>query len=243
MPGLASPHDTRLLARFDSLAGLGVLDATEAHHLRVLRAQPGDLLELCDGAGRMAFGELLTLGREQAEVRLVEVNLANAAPRLHLAVGLLKGKDPEEVVEDCTQLPVASIQFLWTDHCQVPRQRSLGHLLERLREKARAGLKQSRQEWLCTIPEPLPLQEWLSNFPSNAQGLVLDPEGLPKPTLPRERPLWLAIGPEGGFSPREQAQMRIHPAFAPLSLGKTRLRARTAPLFALCVAQGLAQQN
>jgi len=55
--------------------------------------------------------------------------------------------------------------------------------------------------------------------------------------LPRGAPAALLIGPEGGFSPEEAERLHAHPATLPVSLGPRILRADTAAVAALALAQ------
>jgi 16S rRNA (uracil1498-N3)-methyltransferase len=98
--------------------------------------------------------------------------------------------------------------------------------------KSLAALKQSRKPWLTEIKAPVYLNEFLENFEGNL--IVCDINGesainhLPLATSH----IAILTGPEGGFSPAELEAMNGKNACF-LSLGKTRLRAVSAPIFAL----------
>ena len=95
--------------------------------------------------------------------------------------------------------------------------------------KSLAALKQSRKAWLSEIKAPVYLNEFLENFRGNL--IVCDKNGEERFQFPKKETAILT-GPEGGFSPQELELMKNKNAFF-LSLGATRLRAVSAPIFAL----------
>jgi 16S rRNA (uracil1498-N3)-methyltransferase len=83
------------------------------------------------------------------------------------------------------------------------------------------------------------LAEW-----DTTRTLIFCDEARTAPPMPdalaqvaRGTPAALLIGPEGGFSPDEATRLREHPATLPVSLGPRILRADTAAVAALALAQ------
>ncbi|MBO7500464.1 MAG: 16S rRNA (uracil(1498)-N(3))-methyltransferase [Fibrobacterales bacterium] len=208
-----------------------VLDDAELAHLKVFRLNAGDTLDLVDGRGRSARAR--TLNAKRGELVLEEIladeRVRPAEPAL--AIGALKGNALEEVLDHCAQMPLRALQPLWCDHGQRAKGADAAEGLEkRLRAKARVALKQSRRLWATEILPPKSLDEWLAGAPGTI--VLLDEEGERAPELPGAASgLWLLCGPEGGFSARELGL--VGPDAVKLSLGPTRLRAKSAPIFAL----------
>jgi 16S rRNA (uracil1498-N3)-methyltransferase len=94
---------------------------------------------------------------------------------------------------------------------------------------------------LPLIAEPLALHHYATKLDSAELKLMLDPEAeitLRTLSLAGVSEIELAIGPEGGFSQRDRAQ--LHAAgFLGLRLGPRVLRTETAGLAVLAALQGL----
>ena len=227
--------ETPLFAPLEGLAAGSplVLDDAELAHLKVFRLNAGDTLDLVDGRGRSARAR--TLNAKRGELVLEEIladeRVRPAEPAL--AIGALKGNALEEVLDHCAQMPLRALQPLWCGHGQRAKGADAAEGLEkRLRAKARVALKQSRRLWATEILPPKSLDEWLAGADARETVVLLDEEGERVPELPgAESGLWLLCGPEGGFSARELGL--VGPRSVRLSLGPTRLRAKSAPIFAL----------
>jgi 16S rRNA (uracil1498-N3)-methyltransferase len=218
------------------------LPADEAYHMqKVLRLRPGRRVIACDGAGRVFTCDTRALpahGKNEATLELVpiEAHAPVPAPRLSLAVGLLKGKDLEEPVEGLCQLPIKAIHLLVTDHVQAFKGQDHTRLVERLRSKSLVALKQAKKPWLTAIGDPLSLRDWRTRNPDDT--LILVHPGPDR--LPSAAPatFTLLTGPEGGFSPDELAWLASQNC-GNLGLGETRIRGTHAPLLACGKLMGL----
>jgi 16S rRNA (uracil1498-N3)-methyltransferase len=213
--------------------GEAVLNRHESLHIaKSFRARAGDSLELCDGKGRFASAELAEVSPEKCRVLIKSISEQKPPPKVHLAIGCLSDSGEENIAFHATQLPLAAIHLLRTERSLEPRASDLGKLRRRMEAKSLAALKQSRKTWLTEIKAPVYLSEFLESFKGKL--IVCDKNG----KLAVERSfvdnLSLAIltGPEGGFSVAELEMMKNKNAYF-LSLGTNRLRAVSAPIFAL----------
>ena len=225
-------YDESWIFHIDSApGGILELDASESAHLvRVLRLDEGTVCTVTDGLGSVMQASLDRADAKRAHLRCLDLVSRIPPPAHSLAQAVLKSRGLEDVVELCTQVPVRRIQPLWTKRVQVPRGRELDHQLERLRAKAVAGLQQSKQAWLCEIPEPMEWEAWLEfAVGEGLPVLVCHPTESPAIADPEG---WLAVGPEGGFSP-EEIQSALSRKCQILSLGSSRLRAVAAGFWAL----------
>jgi 16S rRNA (uracil1498-N3)-methyltransferase len=229
MPGV---YDESWIYHPESAPGQNlVLDASESAHLvRVLRIGEGTVCTVTDGRGSVMEAILERADAKRAELRCLELVAKVEPPPRSLAQAILKNRGLEDVVELCTQVPVRRIQPLWTKRVQVPRGRELDHQLDRLRAKAVAGLQQSKQAWLCEIPQPMEWDAWLEMCSGAGESIfVCHPTDKPSG---RGVPGWLAVGPEGGFS-SEEIELALSKGGQLLTLGESRLRAVAAGFWAL----------
>lgn len=212
----------------------GVLPLEEGHHLvEVLRARVGDRFTVFD-AEREAVAEVVDLGPPVRYLLLEERRPEReVGVEVVLYVALLKGDKLAEVVRGATELGATRIQPLITRH-SVPKEMGEGKL-RRLQAIAVEAAKQSGRLRVPEVLPPIPLKA----VPPVAQGLVahVGARALVREALDLEKPLALAVGPEGGLAEEEVAFLRER-GFTPVSLGRRILRAETAALalLALCTA-------
>lgn len=200
----------------------------EARHLlEVLRAKPGDSLTVFDGKG--LEGRAVVTGAEPGAVRL-EVEETWAASRetpqpITLYIALLKGDKLADVVRAVTELGVAEIVPVLSQHCVV---RELGEgKLERLRRVATEAAKQCERSVIPQLRPLIPLKQ----IPVIEQGFVAQPRvsGLVREQFDPHRPAAIFTGPEGGIAGAEIELLESR-GFVPVTLGPRILRAETAPI-------------
>jgi 16S rRNA (uracil1498-N3)-methyltransferase len=225
----------RLLAPAGSLAAGAVvaLDEDESRHLTVRRAEPGREVQLLDGAGTRATGQLSRSGGAWS-VTVGEVFREPSPVSVTLAVGAGDRDRFGLLVEQATQLGVTRIVPLLTEHTVgVSTRLREGHL-DRLRRRVREALKQCGSAWAPEIADPRDLSTFLADLPPGARWLA-DPDGGSRPRLEATVPLTIAVGPEGGFTMAEQRALR-GAGFLVVRLGRHLLRFETAALAALTAA-------
>jgi 16S rRNA (uracil1498-N3)-methyltransferase len=147
------------------------------------------------------------------------VTLAFAVPRLHRSEWLL---------EHGTEVGVSVFQPLWTS-----RTRPQGERPERWQRLVRAAAGQCDRAWLPSVAAAQELPAWLAG-PGLPDGvgarLLASGDGQPLADTPVARgPVVLLVGPEGGFTAEERAQIDAA-GFAPVRLGPHILRTETAAL-------------
>jgi 16S rRNA (uracil1498-N3)-methyltransferase len=212
------------------MIGEATLSQAESTHItRSFRALKGDSLTLCDGKGRFADAELGDVAQKTCKVYIKSISKQEPQPQVHLAIGCLSDGGEEEITFHAAQMPLAAIHLLRTERSQEPRDSELGRLRRRMESKSLVALKQSRKSWLTEIKAPVFLNDFLENFKGNL--IVCDQIGNSSLSA-INYPLSIVIGPEGGFSHNELEVMKNKNATF-LSLGPTRLRAISAPIFAL----------
>lgn len=225
-------------AHHTPLSATVTLSPEESEHLRVLRASVGDAVTVFDGAGLEASGRILSL-EAQVTLELGPPKPVSLEPpqSVTLAVALLKGDKLAEVVRGATELGVARVQLLITDHADA---KDIGtQKLERLRRIALEASKQCGRGIVPEVLEPIKLRD----LELNGVGLVAHPRStrLPRETVNWDSPVTVATGPEGGFSSLEiTALERL--GFVAVTLGQRILRAETAPialLGAIVAGEGL----
>jgi 16S rRNA (uracil1498-N3)-methyltransferase len=222
----------------DAIAGSrAVLSGRERHHLRVRRIRVGMAVELFDERGREFDAVVTALTPDGAELALTErpFRSRESSLRLTLAVALLKADKLDLVVEKATELGVAQITLL---SCAHTVRASASRRLERLHRIAVTAAKQSGRSRVPAIEGPEPVATAVTR---SADLRLFCWEGAagtnaPWPDRANVASVLVAVGPEGGFSEEEAGLMR-EAGFHAVSLGPRILRAETAAIAAVALAQ------
>jgi 16S rRNA (uracil1498-N3)-methyltransferase len=224
----------------DAAGGRLLLRAEEAHHARrVLRLDRGAAVVCFDGRGRVWRGRIAAYEGDVAVVEAGEPEREPPpAPRVALAVGLLKGERMDLVVQKATELGAARILPLAADRCEVRLDAARAdRRAERWGRFALEAAKQSERAWVPEIATPATLDATLDGVAGPAVAFVERDGGPARGALealgaPAE--LAVFVGPEGGWTERERA-LFAERGVARLSLGPSVLRAETAAIAALAI--------
>jgi 16S rRNA (uracil1498-N3)-methyltransferase len=213
----------------------------------VLRLRAGDPVTLFDDSGREYDAVIDSLTESRGELTILRSYETGRDPALPitLAVGLTKGEKLDFVVEKATELGVGAIAPFSSAY-SVPKLdgEKIGKRTERWRKIAVSAAKQCGR---ARVPEILPVCDfrelidqprtetlkiifWEKETDRSLQQ-IFDTHRAPKALL-------LAIGPEGGFA-TEEAKAAASKNFLTVQIGRRILRAETAALAALALAQHL----
>lgn len=211
------------------------LDGQEAAHMRVLRLQPGDMVLLLDGRGRIGSFRVLAVGRRDVRLGLAGWSFRpQPRARAVMALALSKAVRRGFFMEKAVELGATGV-WLWQGDYSQGRltenaaRATLGQLI--------AGAKQCGNPWLPEV-RALPGIDAVIGLSAGADFRLLPWEAqegvaMLAPGMAGRAGLTVyVIGPEGGFSPRELGALR-EAGFTPVSLGGRILRCETAA--ALCL--------
>ncbi len=212
-----------------------VLNPDQRHYLcRVLRLQPQDRFLVLNGMGKLWLAEL---GMDNGTIIEELTTTSGELPQeVTLIAALPKGNGFDDVVRACTELGVTRIQPVISDRTLL---QPSAQKLSRWSKIAAEAAEQCERLCVPVIVDPvsfLGLIEQVNNADSDR--LICLARGN-HPHLVQwlrhkviDKPLMVAIGPEGGWSDREIVQAQAA-NFIPVSLGDRVLRAITAPIVAL----------
>jgi 16S rRNA (uracil1498-N3)-methyltransferase len=214
------------------------LDRDAAQHARVLRLVPGALVTLFDGKGRTAAATVLALERGALRCRVTRLSQAvEPPPRVTLVLCLPKAGKLDDIVRMTTELGVSSIALAVSERCVARPSDREAHKLGRLERVAIEAARQAEQPYLPDITSPGPLAEVVARAPAGAfRAACLERSSTPLPRSLDADELWLAIGPEGGFSPRDREILQ-DARFVSVALGRSILRTETAAVVGVALAR------
>ncbi|MBI3465408.1 MAG: 16S rRNA (uracil(1498)-N(3))-methyltransferase [Planctomycetes bacterium] len=216
-----------------------VLAGQEAHHLlHVMRARIGEEVVLFDGSGAEFPARVEALERQQVRLAVLDRQEINRelAVSLTLGVALPKGDRQKWLVEKITELGVARLTPLSTAHVVA---QPVACALDRLRRGVIEASKQCGRNRLLQIAKPQDWPDFIAAAPQSALKFLAHPGGPPaSEVLTRTSPadsVWLAVGPEGGFTDSEIALARTA-GWQTVGLGERILRVETAAIWLAALA-------
>jgi 16S rRNA (uracil1498-N3)-methyltransferase len=214
-----------------------------AHHLHVVRLQPGAALTLFNGEGGQYRATLVETGKRRATavIDAHEAIEAEAPYPVMLAQGLPEGSKMDWIIEKAVELGVAAIQPLAAARSVV---RLSGERLEKRQAHWHgvvvAASEQCGRNRLAQLLPMMDVQPWLAAGAGTTR-ILLSPRateslaGWARANAPQA--VTLLIGPEGGLTPHEEDAAVAAGALS-LSMGPRVLRTETAGLAALAVLAG-----
>jgi 16S rRNA (uracil1498-N3)-methyltransferase len=230
-------HAPRLFLPAD-LGGTRVaLADADAHYLgTVLRLRKGEQVTVFNGRGDERLATIDRLDRERAELSLGARVAALPEPTLEttLIQALVKNDAMDLIVQKATELGVSRIYAVKTDHSVVRLDAARAERrLDHWHKIARSACEQSGRHSPPTIEAYASLGECFAGLSQEALKVALDPYAPNGGSeLPRSvAKVCLLIGPEGGWSTADRAQISAA-RFRAFRLGPRTLRAETAAIAA-----------
>lgn len=233
----------RWIAEHWDEATASIVGAQAEHMARVLRAEAGMEADVVAG-GHVFHAEVAAVSPEEVRFNLIAELDADPALPITVVLSISKFDRMEWVVEKATELGVARL-------APVVARRTDKHLAEaavkrvsRWRRIAHESAKQARRSDVPEVCDPVPLSQYVRNAASATRIVLAEQE---RTTTLRaalneimngtgsEMPaLEIAIGPEGGWAPDEEALFDAS-GWRAVSLGPRILRVETAAISALAV--------
>ncbi len=205
--------------------------------LRVMRLGPGDPVRLFNGRDGEWRARLEVQGRRAYGVVETCSRLQTSPPELTLVFAPLKKTRTDFLVEKATEMGATCLRPVVTTYTQTHRVK-----LERLQALVTEAAEQTERLDLPRLERIQPLSGLLADWPGDRPLFYCDEAGAAPPmqvelAASGAGPAGLLIGPEGGFSDLERAQLRACAGVRPVSLGPRILRAETAAVAALALWQ------
>lgn len=211
------------------------LAGTEAHHLiRVLRAAPGNNIEIFNGRGHASDAVVESVGKQAVTLRLVPPMKTTPAPdcEIVLAVAAPKGDRWSWMIEKVTELGVDRLIPLSTARSVV---KPGNQKLLKAEQTVIAACKQSGRNRVLAIEPLCPLQDLRQRVDLETTRLLVGDHSAVVDTTDfgkwcyHSRAVLAVVGPEGGLTAQERDLLTEWGA-RPISLSSYVLRVETAAL-------------
>lgn len=217
-------------------------EAAAGHLLRVLRLRAGDACVLFNGDGHDYQARIATTDRRGGTVQVdAAVRVDNESSlRILLLQGIARGEKMDWVLQKATELGVAGFFPASSERSEVRLDASRAEKrLAHWRSVVVSACEQSGRARLPEVSAPLPLAAAVAALPPEGPRFLLDPfaeRGIGGLELPPSSMLVLAVGPEGGWSPRDREILQAS-GFTGLRMGPRVLRTETAGIAAVAALQ------
>lgn len=224
-----------------------LVGAQAEHMARVLRAREGMEADVVAG-GRVFHASVaaVSLAGERSEVRfnlLAELETDPALP-VALLLAVYKFDHMEWAIEKATELGVRAIVPMITQRTEKHLAHAAGKRVERWRRIAHEAAKQARRSDVPTVHDPVLFRERVRAVSNGVRLVLAEQESTTTlrsaldevlASASSEIPtIEMAIGPEGGWAPAEEALFDGN-GWRAVSLGPRVLRAETAAIAALAI--------
>ncbi len=213
----------------------------QAHYLvNVLRLQVGDQIRVFNGRDGEWLCELAAVGKKSCTLVAEEqTRQQTAGPDITYYFAPLKRARLDFVVQKATELGVARIAPIFTQRTSVERVN-----LDRMRANVIEAAEQCGILRLPEVLQPQKLSQMLDGYPMERCLVVCDeaaPVASPVTALANLKGIGcdVLLGPEGGFSDAERAQLLGNKRVCPISLGPRIMRADTAAVAVLALMNGV----
>ncbi len=232
------------LAQPLSIGAVIALPDHVAHHVQVLRLEPGAHVTLFNGEGGEFTATLQEIGRKrvQAEIKTFSPRESELPYAITLAQALPEASKMDWIIEKAVELGATAIQPLAAQRCVVRlsaerAQKKLAHW----QAIAIAACEQSGRNRLPHLAEPSQFNEWITQRGLHQRILLTPRAEQPLSDWARHHPaqtVALLVGPEGGFTETEENAAQDQDVLA-LSMGPRVLRTETAGLAAIAALNAI----
>lgn len=217
------------------------LSAEQAHYLKnVMRLGAGDAVRLFNGRDGEWRCAIVSLQKKKGLARCVE-KLAEPAPPpdIDYVFAPLKSARMDYIAQKATEMGARRLRPVITRHTVVRKVNA-----RKIKANAIEAAEQCNLVFVPDVPEAQPLEQLLADWDETRRIIFCDeaaPITSPLAALRKMAPgpLAVLIGPEGGFAPEEQALLRRLPFVHPIRLGPRIMRADTAGVAIMALAQAV----
>lgn len=227
------------------LADTIAITGSDAHHLmHVMRAKAGQEVIVVDDNGKVARMEMTDFCESSVTLRLIEMLAADTESPIEIVLvqALLKADKMDLVVQKAVELGATKVVPLVTANCVVRYDnKKAAAKCVRWQKIADEAAKQCGRTALLKIAEVATLKELLTGL-AQEQTIIFCYENESTQSIKTvlkentANKILLVVGPEGGFS-LDEAESLINAGAKSVTLGKRILRAETAAVAAITIAQ------
>ncbi len=213
------------------------LGADQAHYLKaVLRSNTGDHVRVFNSAHGEWVATISELSKKSAEIQLQkQIRTPEKPPQpLHLLFPPIKKNRMDFMIEKAVELGVTDLHPVITAHTQIPKIKP-----ERIEAQIIEAAEQCERLDIPTLHKMQNMDQKVTQWSATPHiYCALERDDTLEVFSKENSPKAFLIGPEGGFSATEREFLKSSEKTKNISLGQRILRAETAALYCLSLANG-----
>lgn len=224
---------------------ISITDKDDIKHIvKVLRLAVGDFIDISDSVEFEYKAEIIVIELGHVKTKILEKQKFAREPEIMITLfqGIPKQGKMETIIQKAVELGVNSIVPVFTDRTVVTDKGNFKNKIERWQKIADEAVKQCKRGIIPQINNSTSIKEILNDM-SNYELIIFPYENEEKFSIKdclknldyKPKNLAIIIGPEGGFSDNETAQLKKAGAKC-VTLGKTILRTETAGIVAIAMS-------
>lgn len=214
------------------------LSPEQSHYLaNVLRLAPGDVASVFNAEDGEYLAHLAEASKKKVVLRLERLtSAAKPPPDIDYLFAPLKHSRLDYLVQKATELGARRLRPVMTARTIAERVN-----LDRMRANVIEAAEQCNLVFVPEVLEPVSLDQALRGWDADRALIYCDETAeIADPLLALSKlksPAAILVGPEGGFTVEERAQLRSLPYVTAVSLGPRIMRADTAAVAILTLVQ------
>lgn len=220
------------------------ITGTDVNHIgNVLRMKPGEKIRISDDAGNSYFCHIDSIGFDEVCAVIDSLDeMGTELPNdIYLFQGLPKGDKMELIIQKAVELGAKSVIPVAMKNCVVKLDdKKALNKVKRWQTISESAAKQSKRTIIPTIEMPISWKQFMEKASEldvvlvpyeNERGMEATREIIS--TIEKGKSIGIIVGPEGGFSDGEIAEVDEKANMHRISLGRRILRTETAGLATL----------
>jgi 16S rRNA (uracil1498-N3)-methyltransferase len=217
-----------------------VLEPEQAHYLgSVLRLVPGDVVSLFNGTDGEFLAHIAEAAKKKMILRVERLtNAVSPPPDIDYLFAPLKHARLDYLVQKATELGARRLRPVITARTIAERVN-----LERMKANVVEAAEQCNLVFVPEVLEPVALNVALREWDAARTLIYCDAtvqQGNAVAALSKlKTPAAILVGPEGGFTIEERAMLKALPFVTAISLGPRIMRADTAAVAVMALAQAV----
>ena len=211
----------------------------QVHYIKnVMRASVGDSLIIFNGKDGEYEGQIIEFKKQQVKIKILsKIREQTIEPKLVLVFCPIKKERLHFIIEKCTELGVSEFQPIISERTQINKIN-----IEKIKICSQEASEQTERLSVPIINPLMELKDFLNDWPKSKTIIFCDEMGgmpIIKAMKNINRPIYIMIGPEGGFSSQERKLLLKYKSVKKVSLGPRILRSDTAAISAVTCYQSI----
>ena len=203
-----------------------LLDKESSHHLKVIKINDGEMIELFNSKGQSVIGKIITKEKNSYKINAKSPLKLQKKELPKVSLGIAEIKNFKKILNETTQLGIYQIDCLVTQRSKFKKKPS-EKKIQSWYKILQSSCEQSGNNWMPKLSFNK-LDKWQEEVKSKNKYYLHPGENLNLRSLTGLDEIFIGIGPEGGFSPEEISSFKSK-GFQGVSIRDLIIKTETVP--------------